>query len=42
MEKLIELVRQKHFLYDKSNRGYKNTILRDRTWKEIAELLNIE
>jgi len=40
MEKLIELVREKQFLYHKRNKGYKNTILTDRTWKEIAELLN--
>jgi len=40
MEKFIELVREKKFLYDKNNAEYKNILLKEKTWKEIAKVLD--
>ena len=40
MEALIVLMREKQFLYYKSNTSCKYTILREKPWKEIAKGLD--
>lgn len=41
IELLINLVREKEFLYNKGDKRYKDVILKTNAWKEIAEILNI-
>lgn len=37
---LIDYVSQYPYLYDKTNKSYKNKIVRENAWKTIASLLS--
>ena len=41
-EQLIFLVQGNSYLYDISNASYKNEILKQQKWKEIAEIIGIK
>lgn len=41
-EALIEAVRKRRVLYDKTYDGYSNRVLITQTWKEVGEELGID
>ncbi|KAL0115678.1 hypothetical protein PUN28_010897 [Cardiocondyla obscurior] len=38
-EFLIELFRERSFLYDKSNKNFKNILMKENAWKEISKAM---
>lgn len=38
-EYLIELYKERRFLYDKSHRDFKDNVLKNNVWKEISSIM---